>query len=97
MLTAGSVPRLEVAGPSAAMLHAEFNDPRTLIVEGKGSLDRLLPQANPTMDCTSDTELADAFAAGTVPPTVTWVLLDLEDWPRTPPDDEASTPITVDH
>lgn len=88
ILTAGSVPRLEAAGLPFATLNTVFNNPDTLLLEGKGLIDRLLPRASPTMDFTSETGLADAFAAGNVPATVRWVLLDLEDWPLTPPNEQ---------
>jgi hypothetical protein len=88
IITTGSVPRLEAAGLPGAVLDADFGNPDTLLL-GQGRVDGLLPRASPAMVFTSEASLAGALDAGQVPAAVTWVLLDLEHWPLTPPGEQA--------
>jgi hypothetical protein len=88
IITAGSLPRLAAAGLPVPVLDADFDNPGTLVLGG-GRIDGFVPQASPAMVFTSETSLADALNSGQVPSAVTWVLLDLEHWPLTPPGEQA--------
>jgi hypothetical protein len=88
IITAGSLPRLAAAGLPAPVLDADFDQPGTLVL-GRGRVDDFVPQASPAMVFTSETSLAEALNTGQVGPAVTWVLLDLEHWPLTPPGEQA--------
>jgi hypothetical protein len=88
IITAGSLPRLEAAGLPVPALDADFDHPGTLLL-GRGRVDQFLPHASPAMVFTSESSLAAALSAGRVPSAVTWVLLDLEHWPLTPPGEQA--------
>jgi hypothetical protein len=88
IITAGSLPRLAAAGLTAPALDADFDNPGTLVLD-RGRVDGFVPDASPAMVFTSETSLADALSAGQVPPAVTWVVLDLEHWPLTPPGEQA--------
>jgi hypothetical protein len=88
IITAGSLPRLAAAGLAAPELDTDFDNPATLVL-GRGHVDGLVPDASPAMLFTSETSLAGALSAGRVPAAVTWVLLDLEHWPLTPPGEQA--------
>jgi hypothetical protein len=88
IITAGSLPRLAAAGLPMSVLDADFDHPGTLVL-GRGRIDDFVPQASPAMVFTSETSLAEALDTGQVGPAVTWVLLDLEHWPLTPPGEQA--------
>ena len=68
-------------------MQADFDNPQTLLLD-KGRVDRLLPRASPAMVFTSEAALARALHSGKVPAAVSWVLLDLEHWPLTPPGEQ---------
>jgi hypothetical protein len=88
IITTGFLPRLVAAGLSLEALDRDFDNTNTLLL-GQGRVDAMAPRASPVMVFTSASALIDALDDNSVPGQVTWLLLDLEDWPLTPTAEQA--------
>lgn len=84
VIGAGSLSRLEASDSATSSYF--FDTPRTFVTgASSASLSTLsVPAAIPTASFTSETALAAAVEAGTLPPGTRAVVLDLEHWARTP-------------
>ena len=77
------------AGLPRALQLQYFNTPATLLNTTDGVADPAIPNASLVETFDSCTALEDALYAHSVPATVHTVLLDLEAWSYTPPDEQA--------
>jgi hypothetical protein len=84
IITAGALARLRQAGLSDQLFQADFDRPSTLVLVSQGKPDSLVPDASPALYFTSAAAMVAALRANQVPPTVKYLLLDLERWPLTP-------------
>ena len=90
-----SVEPLLRAGLSSALLQAYFNNPRTFLIVklGSATTDPLLPDATYVMSFASYRQLQGAFASGSIPSNIKYILYDNERWAATPASEQAR-PIT---
>jgi len=79
-----AVAALRLGGMSPTLVASVFDTPRTLLISNGGRVDAGLPNASPVRSFTSFADLQAAFAAGSVPATVKYVLYDNERWAFTP-------------
>ncbi|WAC55539.1 hypothetical protein [Gordonia sp. SL306] len=83
IVVSGSVPGLVEAGLPKSELD-NLDTPSTLMLMRKVHANSHLPDATPTFNFRSATDLATALNTGQVPDSMHWLLLDLEAWSLTP-------------
>lgn len=84
IISESALKALQRSGLPTWIIRAQFNRPSTVLLASKGQRDPLAPKATLAADYPSAASLAAALHRGAVPASVSFVLLDLEDWPQTP-------------
>lgn len=83
LINNGALQNLVTAGLPAS-IQTRLNSPKTLLVVNGGRADPRAPAASLVQSFTNLTSMQQAFASGQVPPSVSYVMLDLEQWSFTP-------------
>jgi hypothetical protein len=85
-----SVQALLSSGLSQSLLQKFFNNPQTFIIVKQGMQLRnpLLPDATYAMSFANFTVMQNAFAKGSVPANVSYILFDEENWAATPANEQ---------
>jgi hypothetical protein len=84
LITNSALRSLVPAGLSVRTTGALFNSPETLLIGKRGRTDPLVPAASLIESFTDFASMQQALGSGQVPPSVSYVLLDLEHWQFTP-------------
>lgn len=93
LLESSAVTSLEQAGMTPAQVDSYFNSPRTFLILKNSDSDVGLTDATLVKSFASYAVMSQAFASGSIPAGVHYILYDNEDWSYTPVD-EQEAPIT---
>ncbi len=103
LINNGALKNLLDAGLPTRTMQAIFNSPKTLLIANDGRADPLVPDASLVQTFDDLGSLRRALSSGQVPPSVSFVLLDLEHWSFTPiseqlqPFQDAHSALTLAH